>query len=154
MISKQTVKRFCKDDISLIENYDLAVNSDETWHCHHRREIENDGTLHSRKWLIDNDLYYNRPACELIFLTHSEHTSLHSTGEKNPMYGKHLYGEKNPFYGKKHSYKTRKKMSESKIGEKNPSYGSKWMTNSFTTLKVKQNDINTYLSNGYRFGRK
>ncbi len=33
------------------------------------------------------DLYYNRPAAELIFLTQSEHRRLHSTGENNPFFG-------------------------------------------------------------------
>ena len=34
----------------------------------------------------------------LQLLTHSEHTSLHSTGEKHPMYGR--TGEKNPMHGR------------------------------------------------------
>lgn len=40
--------------------------------------------------------------------------------------GERLYGENNPFYGKKHSDKTREKLSimaSNKIGDKNPFYG-------------------------------
>ena len=48
MINFYRVKKFCKDDISLIENFEKAVNDKEqTWDCHHRRELET-----SRKDLI------------------------------------------------------------------------------------------------------
>ena len=203
MINITNVKKFCHEDISIIENYDLAVSSDKIWDCHHRNEIMNDGTLHSRKWLIDNNLYYNRPASELIFLTHSEHAKLHginSTYEKiNKMVesnkGKHLSEEtKNKISeslkGHKLSEETRNKISKTKRGkhlsdehknklskanskEKNGFWGKhhsdeakqkmreankknryRWMTNGTVTLRVKQNDINTYLSNDYKFGRK
>lgn len=36
MICEHTVKKFCKDDISKIENYELAINDSSMWHCHHR----------------------------------------------------------------------------------------------------------------------
>lgn len=97
----------------------------ETWHIHHRKEDEG----YSVKELVDLGLYYDRPASELIFLTKSEHASLHNKGEKSHMYGKHHSdetkkkiseahkGEKNPFYGKSHSEKTRRKMSEAKKGK-------------------------------------
>ena len=40
MICFEYAKNYCSEDISLIENYDKAVNDKEqTWHCHHRREI-------------------------------------------------------------------------------------------------------------------
>ena len=68
------VKKYCKDDISLIENFDKAISDKEqTWQCHHRREIET-----SRKQLIENNEYYNRPASELIFLTQKEHRAFHA----------------------------------------------------------------------------
>ena len=39
MISENHTKAFCKDDISLIENYDKAIaDKTQVWHCHHRRE--------------------------------------------------------------------------------------------------------------------
>ena len=95
MINLKNVKKFCKDDFSLIENYDKAIaDNTQTWECHHRRE-----TVLSRKDLIEIGEYYNRPACELIFLTPLEHNRLH-----------HL--------GKHHSAETRKKMSEAQKGEK------------------------------------
>ena len=105
MIDKRSAKAFCRDDISLIENYDKAIaDKTQTWHCHHRRE-----TIFSRKDLIDIGEYYNRPACELIFLTPLEHHRLHHLG-------KHLSAE------------TRKKMSEARINKPKSSETRKKMS--------------------------
>ena len=77
MIS-EGVKKYCKDDISLIENYYKAISDkDNIWDCHHRRELET-----SRKELIENKEYFNRPAEELVFLTKSEHTTLHKKNKQ------------------------------------------------------------------------
>ena len=94
MINEKYAKAFCRDDISLIENYDKAVSdTTQMWQCHHRRE-----TIFSKSDLIEIGEYYNRPACELIFLTQLEHIRLHHLG-------KHL------------SEETRKKISEAKINK-------------------------------------
>ena len=75
MIDVYRAKKFCKEDISKIENYDKAISdTTQTWHCHHRTEI---WWNCSKKDLIDNECYYNRKACELIFLTPEEHVKLH-----------------------------------------------------------------------------
>ena len=111
MIDKRSAKAFCRDDISLIENYDKAIaDKTQTWHCHHRRE-----TIFSRKDLIDIGEYYNRPACELIFLTPLEHIRLHHLG-------KHLSTEtlkkmSEARINKPKSAETRKKMSEAQKGK-------------------------------------
>ena len=77
MINEYAVKKYCNEDISLIENFDKAIyDSTQIWECHHRRELET-----SRKQLIEKNEYYNRPAEELIFLTRSDHNSLHKKGE-------------------------------------------------------------------------
>lgn len=79
MIDTYRAKRFCKEDISKIENYEKAIADDsQVWHCHHRTEI---WWNCSKKELIANECYYNRKACELIFLTPAEHKSLHSKGK-------------------------------------------------------------------------
>ena len=84
MISETTVKKFCCEDISLIENYDKAIaDQTQTWDCHHRGEILPCGRFKA-KHLKKFNLYYNRPACELIFLTHDEHTRLHKQGVPRP----------------------------------------------------------------------
>ena len=122
MIDKKRAIKYCKDDISLIENYDKAF-SDTTkmWHCHHRRE-----TIFSRKDLIEIGEYYNRPACELIFLTPTDHQRLHKLGKPSGMKDKHQSaearkkmseskkGENHPFFSKHHSAEARKKMSEAR----------------------------------------
>ena len=84
--SEKKLKRVCKD-FQDIENYEEAVKSTEQYDLHHRKEIErlDDGTvvLRSMKDLKYFDLYYHRPAEELIFLSHSEHMSIHNKGKKN-----------------------------------------------------------------------
>ena len=84
MINEKNAKKFCKEDISKIENYNKAVNdTTKTWHCHHRDEVKvlPSGmiVIRSRQELIENERYYNCPANELIFLTKTEHNRLHNT---------------------------------------------------------------------------
>ena len=86
MINEYNAKRFCCEDLSLIENYALAiVDQTQTWDCHHRGEILPCGRYEAKD-LKKFGLYYNRPASELIFLPHDEHTRLHHKGvPKGPM---------------------------------------------------------------------
>lgn len=71
-------KDYCCEDISLIENYEQAVNDKiQIWDCHHRKETD-EGL--SKDELIKQGLYWNRPASELIFLTRAEHIRLHKKG--------------------------------------------------------------------------
>ena len=80
MIKIQNVKSYCREDPSLIENYELAINdTTQMWECHHRGEVLPCGRF-SRDDLKKFGLYYKRPASELIFLTKEEHTSLHKSG--------------------------------------------------------------------------
>ena len=125
MICEKIVKSYCKDDISLIENYDKAIaDKTQVWQCHHRRE-----TIYSVKDLQDIGEYYNRPACELIFLTPVDHRRLHNLGKPSGMKGKQHSaetrkkmseahkGENNYWFGKHHSAEARKKMSEAHKGK-------------------------------------
>ena len=75
---RQRWKLYSKDYTN-IENYDLAkADNFKGWHCHHRLELHPDGSIRfTRESLIALDLYVNRPANELIFLRHSEHSKLH-----------------------------------------------------------------------------
>lgn len=100
MINEKKVHRFCKDDISKIENYEKAVaDTTQTWDLHHRLELTLDGEYaHSREELNRLGMYYHRPYFELIFLTHAEHRRIH-------MKGRVVSGE------------TRKKMSAAKKGK-------------------------------------
>ena len=132
MINEQQAHLYCKDDIAKIENYGRALNdTTQTWDLHHRTEIWWNCTA---KELVENECYFNRKACELIFLTKAEHTKLHMKGKtfttehrqkisealkvkhadvngtNNPMYGRK--GSSNPNYGSHRTEETRKKMSD------------------------------------------
>lgn len=148
MISKKT-KSFCCEDISLIENYDIALKSDELYVCHHKNGIL---LNKSKQELIDLNLYYNRPANELILLTNSEHSRIHGLNmndynkeiRKKSNIGQKLSTEfcknrselskkmwqnehyHNPTSTGKHwklSDEQKQNMSESKKGDKNPRFG-------------------------------
>ena len=48
------------------------------WDIHHRRECDSEGrTLFTHRQLKEMNLYFNRPASELIFVTRSMHLKLH-----------------------------------------------------------------------------
>lgn len=101
MINEWYIRKYvCCEELSLIENYDKAINDKtQTWDLHHR--LETDLGL-SRQELIDTGRYYKVEAKYLIFLTHSEHLSIHGKlkiGYKNGFYGKGVSGEANPNYG-------------------------------------------------------
>ena len=111
MISKLSAKAYCREDISLIENYDKAVSdTTQLWHCHHRRE-----TIFSRKDLIEIGEYYNRPACELIFLTPFKHIRLHQLGKNVSEETCQKMSEAHK--GKNLSAETRLKMSKARKGK-------------------------------------
>ena len=103
------LKYICKD-YENIENYEKAkADNFKDWECHHRLQTwTSDGERRlvniSAAELVALDMYYNRPAEELIFLPASEHKSLHSKGNQHSK-------------GKKHTEETRKKQSEAHKGK-------------------------------------
>ena len=56
--------------------------------------------------------------------------------------------------GRKRSDETREKMSASQTGEKNSQFGTCWVTNGVKPVKIMKEQLNEYLANGYRRGRK
>lgn len=91
----------CKDYKS-IENYDKAINDSKRYVVHHRLETHtSDGHKRlvdlSKAELIALDMYYNRPADELIFIEYGEHTRLHCKGKQGRnsswLKGKHVPNE-------------------------------------------------------------
>lgn len=125
MINEYIAKKYCNEDISLIENYHEALNDkDETWDIHHK--LETDLGL-SQQELIDTDRYYNVKAKYLIFLTHSEHISLHKRGVSTWIKGKTLsedYKQKisNGLLHHTVSFETREKIRKKLTGIKRGQY--------------------------------
>ena len=104
--------KYCCEDISKIENYELAKKDDfRGWVCHHRLETH---TSEGERRLVDISkgelealgMYYHRPSEELIYLTKSEHQKLHRKGKPGPNRGKHF------------SEDHKRKILESKKGKK------------------------------------
>lgn len=125
MIDFNEAKRYCSEDISLIENYSLAMtDSQQVWHCHHKLGPHKD-YCNTSKELKKMGLYYHRPACELIFLTEEQHREAHkwnSMGERNGMYGTHKTKEEKDNLSKKitgikRSTETKDKMSKARTGK-------------------------------------
>ena len=116
-------KKYCCEPLELVENYAAAkADNFAGWCIHHRREIQPDGTRVSAKELIDQGLYFGRPASELIFIRNGEHTTLHHkykviSAETHQKLSEAAKGENNPFFGKHHSEETRRKISESCKGK-------------------------------------
>lgn len=103
-------KLYCKN-FENIENFEKAKKDNfKGWEVHHRLETHNsDGERRlvdiTKTELKALDMYYNRPAEELIFLTAKEHKQLHTRGKSNPN------------FGKQHSSETRKKISKGNKGK-------------------------------------
>ena len=121
MINERQAQKYCRDDISKIENYDKAIaDTSQTWVIHHRLELTLDGEFAlSREQLKMHDMYYNRPYYELIFLTPAEHNIIHNLGMSYETRRKISEANKR----RKASDETRRKMSEAKKGENNPLFG-------------------------------
>ena len=121
------LEKYCAD-YTQIENYDKALSSPLKYDLHHRLEISENK---SSKDLIEENIYYDRPAAELIFLEQGEHQRLHNRGDKNPMFGKNLSAETKQKMseakkGKHPSAESRQKMSETKKGKLGPNRGKHW----------------------------
>jgi hypothetical protein len=83
MICLEKALRYCSEDISLIENYDKAINdADNLWVVHHRDEIRvlPSGmiAMRSKADLEENGRYWLVPANELIFMLKKEHMAMHA----------------------------------------------------------------------------
>ena len=132
MINFRYAKNFCNEDISLIENYEKAIaDLNQTWHCHHRRELTT-----SRKNLLEIGEYYNRPANELIFLTKAEHTALHNKGIPPSEETKRKMSIARK--GKILSEETKQKMSIAHQGKNTWSKTLHWFNNGIKNVFVKE----------------
>ena len=82
------IEKYCCEDLSQIENYEVAISDkDNVWVLHHRREThDKDGKVLKAaipmKELKLQGLYFGRPASELIFMRESDHQKLHTSLQK------------------------------------------------------------------------
>jgi len=68
--------------------------------------------------------------------------------------GRDTSGDKNPMFGNTHSEETKKKMSDKGTGKSNSQYGSCWITKDGNNKKIKKEELDTYISQGWEKGRK
>lgn len=123
MINELKAYAYCNSDISLIENYYIAIaDPNETWHCHHKM-----GEYMSKEELMEYDWYYNCPPDCLIFLTNSEHGKRHKfrdlgtrTKNSEALKGKHKT------FSNEHRNKLAEFAKKNSVGYNNPSAKSKW----------------------------
>ncbi len=90
-------------------------------------------------------------------------TEQYNNGRVNPMYGVHRYGKDAPRYGAKLSDDTKRKISESVSGFKHTEDAKKkmsenvkgrvFMNNGIQNKRVKSQDVDKFLENGYVLGR-
>lgn len=61
MIDEKRAHKYCRDDLSKIENYEKAIDDNtQTWHLHHRLELTLDGEpALTAAQLKLHDMYYN-----------------------------------------------------------------------------------------------
>ena len=113
---KKNWKSYCSEPLELVENYMAAKADDfEGWCIHHKLEIQPDGTRVSRQKLKDKDLYYDRPANELVFMRELEHKRLHWLGKHLSEEHSQKITEANK--GRHYSAETRRKIAEANKGK-------------------------------------
>lgn len=96
--------KYCREPLEQIENFKAAeAEKFVNWVVHHRAEILPCGNF-SVNDLKCHNLYFGRPASELIFMRDHDHRSMHKAGANHPFFGKHR------------SEESRQKISESLKG--------------------------------------
>lgn len=140
MINEKQAHKFCRDDLSKIENYEKAIaDTTQTWDLHHKLELTLDGEFAlTRAQLKLHEMYYNRPYYELIFLTPAEHRRLHRKGKHHSDETRRKISEAKKGHtvteetrrkmseaqkGRTFTEETRRKMSEAQKGENHPLFG-------------------------------
>ncbi len=155
------ILEFCENRVELKKREAEIVNSDliQEINCmnlktggeggfsneeHRRKFIEavNYEASHERiKWLRENDPNWSQLLSDKIKISHKNIDFNHAT-----------------FEGRIHSDKTKKLISLSKKdtgkGETNSQYGTCWITRDGLNKKVKKEDLETYLNEGWLKGRK
>ena len=110
----KNIEKYCCEDVSKIENYELALKDDfKSWDCHHRLETHTSDGEERKVYLTKDELialkmYYSRPASELIFMRTKDHLGMHTR-----------YKNANRKYTSL-SQETKEKLSKALKGRKQP----------------------------------
>lgn len=121
--------KYCREPLEQIENFKAAeAENFVNWVVHHRAEILPCGNF-SVNDLKEHNLYYGRPASELMFMRDHDHRSMHKAGSNNHLFGKHqsedtcqkisksLKGRPSHNKGKRIPEEVKHKISESMKGK-------------------------------------
>lgn len=132
---------------------------------HHSEETKNKISNAVRKFHEKNPGLYSGENSSFYGKHHTEewkkNMSERFSGSRNPMYGK--YGKDNPNTGKKRSEESLIRLSVAHKGIKhtesqkkkigNNTKGRKYMNNGLEERRVKPDEIQSYLDNGWKYGR-
>lgn len=86
MIGKTGIKnwkRYCREPIEHIAGFEEATKNPGRYECHHINEL-----TFTRDELMKMNMYYNRPASELIIMTKEDHKKWHHRFNGSPMSGR------------------------------------------------------------------
>lgn len=116
-VKKQKTRHLCCEPLEKIENFQEAVNDKtQQWCLHHKLEICEDYE-NTKEELEMMGLYYNRPACELIYLPMGVHTSLHNKHKLKLGKLKSFIGNKKGKKSKPLTEEHKKKLSKALKGK-------------------------------------
>ena len=117
MINEKQARKYCGEDISAIENYEQAVaDQTQTWHCHHRLEIQ--GPFRNSKELLKKcGMYYKVPASQLVFMKPYEHLAMHGTLITDGTRQKRSKASKRKIWSNESREKLRKSLTGRKLSE-------------------------------------
>lgn len=114
MICLENVKRFCDGYVRDIPGYSEAVNSPDMWDCHHTQEIQPDGTVLTKAWMVAHKIYYKVLPCQLRFMRHSDHVSLHNAHPSASGVANHKKALNSKAYKEEHSVQSKERWSSSR----------------------------------------
>ena len=154
---KHYFENYCKD-YENIENYEAAKKDNfKGWECHHRLETHNsDGERRlidiTKKELIALNMYYDRPAEELIFLTIKGHSvfrkgkhlsaqtrkKLSEANKGKTLSAEHKKKLSEAQKGHCVSSETKKKISEARKGKPGNANGTRWYNNGKINIRAKE----------------
>lgn len=133
----------------------IKVGGDGGWdHITHDIDfLRGQARLMTDTWLekMKDPDFYER-FCTSVKLAHNNPTVREKMAASRTSNGRN-YNE--CWIGRKHSDETKQKLRKSKnIGETNSQFGTCWINNGANTKKIKKEDLQIWLNDGWQIGRK